>query len=99
MCLQISREVLPYLAFSSFRDNYEAPEMSEGFAEIKNVEKLLTLLSTNSAPREEDNEEISKLYHQTLAIRPKLIKLIEKYSQKKGEHCCGYNVLLRRFDY
>ena len=26
-----------------------------------------------------------KLYHQTLAIRPKLIKLIEKYSQKKGE--------------
>ena len=28
-----------------------------------------------------------KLYHQTLAIRPKLIKLIEKYSQKKGT--CG----------
>lgn len=30
-----------------------------------------------------------KLYHQTLAIRPKLIKLIEKYSQKKGaERAC-----------
>jgi len=30
------------------------------FAEIKNVEKLLTLLSaSNTAPREEDNEEIS----------------------------------------
>jgi hypothetical protein len=27
---------------------------------------------------------LQKLYHQTLAIRPKLIKLIEKYSQKKG---------------
>lgn len=63
----------------------EAQMEAEVFAEIKNVEKLLTLLSTNSAPREEDNEEISKLYHQTLAIRPKLIKLIEKYSQKKGE--------------
>ena len=25
-----------------------------------------------------------KLYHQTTAIRPKLIRLIEKYSQKKG---------------
>lgn len=25
------------------------------------------------------------LYHQTLAIRPKLIELIGKYSQKKGE--------------
>lgn len=63
----------------------EAQMEAEVFAEIKNVEKLLTLLSTNAAPREEDNEEISKLYHQTLAIRPKLIKLIEKYSQKKGE--------------
>lgn len=87
----------------------EAHMEAEVFAEIKNVEKLLTLLSaSNTAPREEDNEEISvsllclhvprvsvimltraqKLYHQTLAIRPKLIKLIEKYSQKKGKHSC-----------
>lgn len=64
----------------------EAQMEAEAFAEIKNVEKLLTLLSvSNTAPREEDNEEISKLYHQTLAIRPKLIKLIEKYSQKKDD--------------
>ncbi|KAK1640094.1 hypothetical protein BDP81DRAFT_446474 [Colletotrichum phormii] len=64
----------------------EAQMEAEVFAEIKNVEKLLTLLSTsNTAPREEDNEEISKLYHQTLAIRPKLIRLIEKYSQKKDD--------------
>jgi signal transducing adaptor molecule len=63
----------------------EAQMEAEVFAEIKNVEKLLTLLSTtNSGPREEDNDEIEKLYHHTLAIRPKLIKLIEKYSQKKG---------------
>lgn len=72
----------------------EAQMEAEVFAEIKNVEKLLTLLSTNSAPREEDNEEISKLYHQTLSIRPKLIKLIEKYSQKKGEFVStGWDVL------
>ncbi|KAF4978602.1 hypothetical protein FZEAL_5051 [Fusarium zealandicum] len=64
----------------------EAQMEAEVFAEIKNVEKLLTLLSTsNTAPKEEDGEEISKLYHQTLAIRPKLIKLIEKYSQKKDD--------------
>ncbi|KAH8729427.1 hypothetical protein BGZ61DRAFT_529633 [Ilyonectria robusta] len=64
----------------------EAQMEAEVFAEIKNVEKLLTLLSTtNTAPKDEDNEEISKLYHQTLAIRPKLIKLIEKYSQKKDD--------------
>jgi signal transducing adaptor molecule len=37
---------------------------AEVFAEIKNVEKLLTLLSTsNTAPREEDNEEISVCFH------------------------------------
>ena len=37
---------------------------AEVFAEIKNVEKLLTLLSTsNTAPREEDNEEISVGVH------------------------------------
>jgi signal transducing adaptor molecule len=30
-------------------------------------------------------DHAQKLYHQTLAIRPKLIKLIEKYSQKKGQ--------------
>ncbi len=38
----------------------EAQMEADVFAEIKNVEKLLTLLSTsNTAPREEDNEEIS----------------------------------------
>ena len=38
----------------------EAQMEAEVFAEIKNVEKLLALLSAgNTAPREEDNEEIS----------------------------------------
>lgn len=38
----------------------EAQMEAEVFAEIKNVEKLLTLLSTsNSTPRDEDSEEIS----------------------------------------
>ncbi len=38
----------------------EAQMEAEVFAEIKNVEKLLTLLSSsNTGPREEDNEEIS----------------------------------------
>lgn len=63
----------------------EAQMESEVFGEIKNVEKLLTLLSTSSSDLNvRDNEEITTLYHQTLAIRPKLIELIGKYSQKKG---------------
>ncbi|KAL3956329.1 hypothetical protein ACCO45_009175 [Purpureocillium lilacinum] len=71
----------------------EAQMEAEVFAEIKNVEKLLTLLSaSNTGPREEGQRrdlgmtnKQQKLYHQTLAIRPKLIKLIEKYSQKKDD--------------
>jgi signal transducing adaptor molecule len=64
----------------------EAQMEAEVFAEIKNVEKLLTLLSTsNSEMNVRDNEEITTLYHSTLAIRPKLIELIGKYSQRKGK--------------
>lgn len=64
----------------------EAQMEAEVFGEIKNVEKLLTLLSTsNSDLNVRDNEEITELYHSTLAIRPKLIELIKKYSQRKGK--------------
>ncbi|GMG32170.1 unnamed protein product [Aspergillus oryzae] len=64
----------------------EAQMEGEVFGQIKNVEKLLTLLSTRSTePNVQDNEEITALYHSTLAIRPKLIELIGKYSQKKEE--------------
>lgn len=63
----------------------EAQMEAEVFSEIKNVEKLLTLLSTSSSELNvQENEEITTLYHSTLAIRPKLIELIGKYSQKKG---------------
>jgi signal transducing adaptor molecule len=64
----------------------EAQNEAEVFAQIRNVEKLLALLSTSSQSGGDarDNEEITELYHSTLAIRPKLIELIGKYSQKKG---------------
>lgn len=66
----------------------EAQMEAEVFAQIGNVEKLLALLSTNDNGRGDvrDNEEITELYHSTLAIRPKLIELIGKYSQKKGSN-------------
>ena len=65
----------------------EAQMEAEVFGEIKNVEKLLALLSTSSSDlNARDNEEITTLYHSTLAIRPKLIELIGKYTQKKGKH-------------
>lgn len=64
---------------------------AEVFAQIGNVEKLLALLSVRGegamgGGRDAgSDEEITELYHQTLAIRPKLIELIGKYSQKKGK--------------
>ncbi|KAK2744281.1 ESCRT-0 subunit protein hse1 [Myotisia sp. PD_48] len=64
----------------------EAQMEAEVFGEIKNVEKLLALLSTsNSELNVQENEEITTLYHSTLAIRPKLIELIGKYSKKKDD--------------
>ena len=67
----------------------EAQMEADVFAQIRNVEKLLALLSTSSQGGGDvrDNEEITELYHSTLAIRPKLIELIGKYSQKKGSYC------------
>ena len=64
----------------------EAQMEAEVFGQIKNVEKLLALLSTSTSDMSaRDNDEITELYHSTLAIRPKLIELIGKYTQKKGE--------------
>lgn len=68
----------------------DATMEAEVFGEIKNVEKLLALLSVHteggaSRRGEREEEEISELYQRTLSIRPKLIELIGKYSQKKGK--------------
>ena len=69
----------------------DAQMEAEVFGEIKNVEKLLALLSVRAdmggRRNEREEEEISELYQKTLAIRPKLIELIGKYSQKKGMLC------------
>ena len=68
----------------------DAQMEGEVFGEIKNVEKLLALLSVRGEGGgrrgEREEEEISELYQRTLSIRPKLIELIGKYSQKKGKH-------------
>lgn len=64
----------------------EAEMEAEVFSQIKNVEKLLALLSTNTGDvGAREGEEITELYHATLAIRPKLIELIGKYTQKKDD--------------
>lgn len=65
----------------------EAQAEAEVFGEIKNVEKLMTLLSTSSPESTlEDNEEVTALYQSMLAVRPKLVELIKKYTQRKGKY-------------
>lgn len=65
----------------------EAQMEAEVFGQIKNVERLLALLSTSTGDlNTRDSDEITELYQSTLAIRPKLIELIGKYTQKKGKY-------------
>lgn len=36
-CIQPKRELLGYMAFTSFRNAYQEPALDEGFSEIKQV--------------------------------------------------------------
>ncbi|KAG5363652.1 Class E vacuolar protein-sorting machinery protein [Yarrowia sp. B02] len=65
----------------------EAQEELSVFSQSRNIEKLLALLSSQDAARLNlaENEELQSLYHSTLAIRPKLVKLIDKYAQRKDD--------------
>jgi signal transducing adaptor molecule len=62
----------------------EAEEESKILSEGRNIEKLLGLLANAEGGRGVEDEELQGLYNSTLAIRPKLVKLIEKYSMRKG---------------
>lgn len=63
----------------------EAEEEMMVFAEARNVERLLALLSNPQSSEMADSEELQNLYRQSINIRPKLIKLIDKYAQRKDE--------------
>jgi signal transducing adaptor molecule len=43
---------------------------------------------------EREEDEIADLYQRTLSIRPKLVELIGKYSQKKGTSLIAITLLL-----
>lgn len=64
----------------------EARDEADVFAEAKNIEKLLAILSSaeaNGSSNVAENEELQRLYHSTQAIRPRLVRLIEKYAEKE----------------
>ncbi|KAE9402204.1 hypothetical protein BT96DRAFT_991372 [Gymnopus androsaceus JB14] len=77
----------------------EAREEAKVFSEVGNVEKLLEGLrevekewgvyTTNQGAtppqRLSDNDSLQELYRSCMALRPKIVKLIEKYSQKRAD--------------
>lgn len=59
------------------------------FAQIGQVDQLLDLLRAaeerGDVSNVGDDEQITHLYQQCLALRPKILKLIEQHTQKKGK--------------
>lgn len=76
-------ETIPDLTPDELRK--EAEDELKVFAEAKNIEKLLAWLSDSENSNIADNEQLQNLYHTTVAIRPRLIRLIDKYAQKKDD--------------
>jgi signal transducing adaptor molecule len=56
------------------------------FAQACEIDRLLQMMNNLDAKRDNlaDNDELSELYQRTLSMRPKIVRLIEKYTQKKG---------------
>ncbi|KAI0358316.1 hypothetical protein OH77DRAFT_1587989 [Trametes cingulata] len=65
----------------------EAEQEAAVFAQAANVDKLLTMLRNMDPARDNlaDNEEIQELYRSCMTLRPKIVKLIDKYSQKRAD--------------
>ncbi|KAK0485691.1 hypothetical protein IW261DRAFT_1548760 [Armillaria novae-zelandiae] len=65
----------------------EAEQEAAVFAQAVNVEKLLNMLRSLDPSKDNlaDNEEIQELYRSSMALRPKIVKLIDKYSQKRAD--------------
>ncbi|THH17854.1 hypothetical protein EW146_g3060 [Bondarzewia mesenterica] len=65
----------------------EAQQEATVFAQSANVDKLLTMLRSLDPAKDNlaDNEEIQELYRSSMALRPKIVKLIDKYSQKRAD--------------
>ncbi|KAI0255694.1 hypothetical protein BJV78DRAFT_1273273 [Lactifluus subvellereus] len=57
------------------------------FAQAANVDRLLTMLRTLDPAKDNlaDNEDIQELYRSCMTLRPKIVKLIDKYSQKRAD--------------
>ncbi|KAF8210778.1 hypothetical protein K438DRAFT_1916531 [Mycena galopus ATCC 62051] len=65
----------------------EAAAEGAVFAQAVNVERLLNVLRGMDPERDNlaEDEEVQELYRSCMALRPKIVKLIDKYSQKRAD--------------
>ncbi|OCH96406.1 hypothetical protein OBBRIDRAFT_718848 [Obba rivulosa] len=65
----------------------EVEQEAAVFGQAANVDRLLTMLRAMDPVKDNlaDNEEIQELYRSCMSLRPKIVKLIDKYSQKRAE--------------
>ncbi|KAI0718076.1 hypothetical protein C8T65DRAFT_827856 [Cerioporus squamosus] len=65
----------------------EAEQEAAVFSQAANVDRLLMMLRNMDPARDNlaDNEEIQELYRSCMSLRPKIVKLIDKYSQKRAD--------------
>ncbi|KAJ6520673.1 hypothetical protein DFH09DRAFT_851751, partial [Mycena vulgaris] len=66
----------------------EAAAEAAVFAQAADVERLLNMLRALDPSKGDnlaDDEEIQELYRSSMALRPKIVKLIDKYSQKRAD--------------
>ncbi|KAI0318377.1 hypothetical protein OF83DRAFT_1056989 [Amylostereum chailletii] len=65
----------------------EAQQEAHVFAQAANVDRLLTMLRSMDPAKDNlaDNDEIQELYRSSMTLRPKIVKLIDKYSQKRAD--------------
>ncbi|KAJ1941765.1 hypothetical protein GGF37_003404, partial [Kickxella alabastrina] len=57
------------------------------FSEAHNIEALLRLLGSVDPVKDNvsENEEVQRLYGETVALRPRIVRLIERYTKKREE--------------
>jgi len=65
----------------------EAQAEANVFAQAANIDRLLAMLRQVDPAKDNlaDNEEIQELYRSSVSLRPKIVKLIDKYSQKRAD--------------
>jgi len=79
-------KVLTFRCVQEFLPEPTSAELAAVFSQAANVDRLLTMLRTLDPAKDNlaDNEEIQELYRSCMSLRPKIVKLIDKYSQKRG---------------